>query len=393
MNKYICNIYIALWCIYGLQGTFYQTGGLFAHVLIILLLAISMYYFVVSNVKFKLPKVMNVLSLLVVIWSIYGFVNILYGNGAEYKVPSYFYLRNIYCSLLPVYVFYYFSKREILTEQTLKRWLFVFLAIAITQFYRERHLSIELLAERGIIKDEVTNNASYLLLSFIPLISFYNKKPLVQYVLLSVCLIYVLMGMKRGAIVTGALCFLWFLVNSVKRKEFNRKRIFMIIVIVFVVIGAIYVVQYMLQNSDYFNERLEKTISGDSSGRDSIYTSCLNYFFSQISVMAYMFGNGADATLRIFGEFAHNDWLEIAINNGIVVLVIFFIYWIRLFQVISSCRKTNYTFYMVLSTFFVIYFTRTFFSMSYSDISVYSNIALGFALANLNKIEKNTSPS
>jgi hypothetical protein len=390
-RKYIANIYIALWCLYGLQGTLYQTGGRLSQLLLAFLLSVSLCFFGFANLKYKLPTVLKVLSWLVVIWTIYGSINIILGNGAEWKIPSYYYLKNIYCSMLPIYAFYVLTKKGLLTESMLKKWVYVFVVIGILQFYRGQRLNQELLANRASTIEEFTNGAGYILVSILPLIPLFGKKPLVQYSLLTVCMVYVLMGMKRGAILSGAVCTVWFIIRTIKDYSKDKKRkksiIWQSVLAVLFIVGTVYAVQYMMQTSDYFNERLDRTRDGDYSGRDVMYSIYYSYFINQDNAFHFLFGNGADATLRLFGEFAHNDWLEIAINNGLLILVLYAVYWINMFKTIRASRKLDQTVFIMLGMFFLIYLMKSFFSMSYDDITIYSCVAFGFAMARVDDLK------
>ena len=159
-----------------------------------------------------------------------------------------------------------------------------------------------------------------------------------------------------------------------------------------VILGAIYVFQQMVLTSDYFNYRLEMTYEGDSSGRDLLYDNYIKFVFSQSNIIHLLFGNGADATVRILGEYAHNDWLEMAINNGLVAVFLFLLYWIVMLKAIIKTRKVNSICYLMMGTFFIIYLMKSFYSMSYNSTSIFASSAFGFALANSNRTEMVIQP-
>lgn len=79
----------------------------------------------------------------------------------------------------------------------------------------------------------------------------------------------------------------------------------------------------MMAESDYFNHRIEQTLEGDSSNRDVIYGGLIIHFLDETNALKLFLGNGAQATLKIHGGFAHNDWLELLINNGIIGALIY----------------------------------------------------------------------
>lgn len=382
--KKIVNLYIFLFCIYYLQGTLYASGGIISRILLAVLMLISLYYFGYANINYKLPTPLKVLSIMVLAWTGYGMVIIMFGAGFGVRVPSYFYLKGIYLSLLPIYSFYTFARKGFLTDHLLKTWTFVFLAVCIFQFYREYNSL--LLDAIGDI-DEFTNNSGYIMVSLFVLLPLFQEKPLVQYSLLSVVLWYVLTGFKRGAILVGALCVIWMVYLSFTNKNernqgrVGRKYLIRVLLTIVLIVVGVYTVNLLLSGSDYFNQRVEATLEGNSSNRDLIYGKMYGFIWQQNNIFNILFGNGADATLKIFGAYAHNDWLEIAVNNGLWMVVLYVVYWVSLAKFVLKGNKYSVCSQM-LTLFFFIYFLKTLFSMSYNDITPYAACAFGYALAN-----------
>lgn len=380
MKKIVVHLYLALWCLYNLQGTLYVSGGVLSRSLFGVLIVWSLYYFVIANLQYRLPRVMKILSLLIAIWTIYGVISLLTRHAAHITSP-YYYLRNILGALLPIYSFFVFTKKEQLTERVLTGWLYVFLIIGIAQFYRGYNLRMQ---ETG--REEVTNNAGYTVLSIMPLLPLLRRRPIIQYSFFAVLMFYVFQGFKRGAIVAGVLCSVFFLIETIRISRRSRKGIkvsflLRILLTIIMVIVAVYVIQHFMLTSDYFNRRLDATLEGDSSGRDMIYSSYYSWFINQNNIFAFVFGNGGDATLKLFGNYAHNDWLEIAIDNGLWMVLLYAFYWISLLFFFLRLRKKNTTAYIITGMFFIVYFCRTIVSMSYNDISTYAACALGYAIA------------
>ena len=236
------------------------------------------------------------------------------------------------------------------------------------------------LVSRGVNSEEVTNNGAYEVLGIICFIPFFYKKPVVQYVILAICLYFLLIGMKRGAMVCGVIATLGFLFYSIKGQHNIRRTIITLFLTVGIVFFVLLSINSMLTSSDYFNQRLESTLAGDSSERDHIYMTLFYHFINESNPLLFLFGNGANATLEITTNYAHNDWLELAINNGLIMVVIYLVFWVRLFKTIRQSKNTVCS--LVISLFFIIYFLKTLFSMSYADIPTCSSVAIGYALAN-----------
>jgi O-antigen ligase len=164
------------------------------------------------------------------------------------------------------------------------------------------------------------------------------------------------------------------------RKTTGLKKFFVIFALIVGMIGAYSVFDKMLDSSSYFQERVDDTMEGDSSGRDVIYEFFWNYYRNNTTPEEFLVGMGANATLDIFGQYAHNDWLEIAINQGLLGIVIYLLYWISFLRLL---RKKNLPpdVKVALWMLFMIGFLKTLFSMSYREYTVYYSMVLGYCVA------------
>ncbi len=387
MNKRIfVHIYLALWNIYWLQGVLYPSGSRVSQLVLAILLLVSVYYIIVALFHYKFPKVLKTLTLLLGVFTVYGLIALLSGSTftiletGNSSVDASDYLKNIFVSLLPIYSVFVFTKRGYLDEKRMRVWAIIFLFVAIVEFYHFQRVALSSLAARGLDAEEITNNRAYVVISILTLIPLFYKKPVIQYAILAICLYYALIGMKRGALVCGVISTIWFLFNSIKAEKKSSRTILMLLLAFLVVFVFIFSVDNLLASSDYFINRVEESLAGDSSNRSELYVMLLDHLTNESNVVRFLFGNGANATLNIAYNYAHNDWLEIAINNGIVVVLIYLVYWIRMFKSIKN-TKDNTLCYMMLSLFFIVYFLKTFFSMSYASIPTCAATAFGFAIA------------
>ena len=150
-----------------------------------------------------------------------------------------------------------------------------------------------------------------------------------------------------------------------------------------IVLGSYYIADFYA-SSDYFQYRLENTLEGNSSNRDVFYATLVEYFINQDSLTNILFGNGAMTTIMIVGNFAHNDWLELAICQGVLGLVIYFVYFISLFVFF---RKTlhNPLVYNIIGMVLMIMFASSLFSMSYNALSISLTLCLGYCFVQYNQ--------
>lgn len=387
-----CNIYILLWLIYSMQTiVFGQTGTLIATIIVFALVGISAYHCIYALFRYKLPDYMKGLALLVAMFTVYGVVLVLSGKrivrmGSLYTVANYNYIKQIYISLLPIFPFYVFTRRGVLNEKLLRIWTVVFLVATLMSFSSTQQQQLAT-ATNGA--EEFTNNLGYVFLSIIPLLVFWHQKRIVQYSLLALIMAFVLMCYKRGAIIIGVMCVAIFLFQTVKSSS-KRQRVWSIVLSIIVITVGYYFIMHLLETSAYFSRRLELTLEGNSSGRDELYSVYWNYFINQTNPLRFLFGNGANATLTISYNYAHNDWLELAINQGLLGIIIYLVYWFTFYK--SWRRSRGYkVINLAIGLSLVIYFLKSIFSMSYGGMSLYANICMGYCMGMLSKYENQTS--
>ena len=382
MNKSIyVHIYLSLWSLYWLQGVLYPSGSRISQFLLAILLLVSVYYFFVAIFRYRLPKVLTALSIILGVFTIYGALAIV--SGGSYggtSVDASAYLKNIYISLLPIYVVFVSTKCGHLDEKRMRVWAVLFLIVAIVDFYHFQSVALASHSMRGQEVDEITNNRAYVVISILAFIPLFYKKPILQYAILAVCLYYALIGMKRGALICGVFSAAWFFFDSMKKERKSGRTVIMLVLSFLTVFLFIYLVDNLLASSDYFISRVEDSLSGDSSNRSGIYAALINHLQDETSIFRFLFGNGANATLDIALNYAHNDWLEIAINNGLILVVLYLLYWLRMLKSIRVIKNDAVCF-RIMGIFFIIYFLKTFFSMSYASIPTCAATAFGYAIA------------
>lgn len=382
-----CNFYIIGWLLYYLQGLILGTSGsLFSRVLLLCLLGISIYNFVLVNVKYKTPIYIKGLNTLIVMFMLYGIILLLSGKdlyimeGFAGKVQNFDYIKTILISLLPIYSFYHYTINDQLNSKNIKIWGILLFIGAILCFYQAQEAYTQKLLAGLVTDEEFTNNAGYYIISAMPLIILYREKPLLHFALLLVAFVFVLTSLKRGAILIGSIATIYIFFVNMKNNEDTKKRWAILSFFLFVLIG-IACSYYLLENSEYAYVRLERTLEGDDSFRSEYYAHLWDVFIHESSTIQMLIGRGAWGTLTVNDNYAHNDWLEILINQGLMGIFIYAIYWLCFLKktyedIPSSKERTIITLALLLT------FSKTFFSMSYSDLSIFTSLPFGFALAN-----------
>lgn len=380
--------YILAWGIYYCQGVFLPKGSILSQLLLFALLFISLYYTYVANMRYRLPTYFIGLNILVAMFTIYGVYLMIQYNPADYNLvrDPFIYLKKIYISLLPIYAFYVFFKEKNVVDGKLYVWILIFFVFSTLQYFQlQKELIISAILQ-GSNATEFTNNMGYLFLSLIPVCIFLYKKPLVQYIALGCCMVFILLGMKRGAVIIGAICLICLLWNNFKNANIRKKFGVLLLSVILCTVGFL-LVQHLMNDSLYFQKRVEQTREGYSSGRDKIYGVFLDYFLDKTTPLQFAFGSGADATLKVSDSYAHNDWLEIAVNQGVLGIMVYLLYW---FLFVRECLSKAYNNQakLALQLLFAICFLKTLFSMTYYSMSTSTTFILGYCLAQEKKNEQ-----
>ena len=384
-------MFLVAWVLYYLQGIVYPEGGAISITLLGLTLLVS------ANCAIKVlqwknnPVYFKGFNMLMLLFTVYGFALIISSPSTLYyplsgkAMPSYNYIKSIYLSLLPIYPFYYYTKKGYLTAERLQIWGLIFLASVTLSYFRMQRDALAELLEEGSSAEEVTNNMGYLFLSILPMLVIYRKKPLLQFATFAFVMAFLIMGMKRGAIAIGfvsAIYFMWQIIS----KSRGKMRFVFILMSVSICVSVVYFFIHEMATSDYMQHRIESTMEGNSSGRDKLYSFFWHYFTDEADIMHYFIGRGANGTLEIYYNYAHNDWLEIAVTQGLLGLVVYALYFLVFYKTWKCATNTDAKTILALMLF--IYFAKTMFSMSYVDMTFVATSPLGYALATVNEPNK-----
>ncbi len=371
------SLYSILWCLYYCLLATTSEGGRLTRLLLFTILIISFYCFV--RVSFlRKPSYFKGLTALFALFTLYGifrfFDTPIVINASVYQPLNF--LKNAFVSLLPLYAYYYFSIKGQITDKWFLIWTFIFLAVVIYCFYGAgaKYWGVSIKDSLG---QEFTNNTGYLFVGLFPLAVF-QKKPILRYGLFAILLVFVFMSMKRGALIcSGAMLLYAFWYYS--HNSSKRRKILIVCGGLLALVGMFYLARFFVNNSEYFVQRISDTMAGESSHRDVLFSKIWEEFKIS-SFWAILFGHGADSTIRLCGQLAHNDWLEILFNHGIFGIIIYIIYW-KCFIRSSRMGKMIQPVYLAMIMVLINTFLKSLFSMSINDIPFYESCILGYCLA------------
>ena len=205
-------------------------------------------------------------------------------------------------------------------------------------------------------KENVTNNGGYLLPLVFPLIGFILEKKY-SWLVLAASVLLTLASAKRGAILcisAEAAIFVWY-----KIKDNMNNKAILLFMMFFVIILLILAYQYIISNEFLLNR-----FDSDSSGRDDIFSQAWKVFINADIIHA-LFGYGLCQTVAKVGMFAHNDWLEILVNQGLLGIVLYFSIFFSLYKGYKNIvKEMDFRYKCMYISACTCFFLKSLFSMS-----------------------------
>ena len=346
-----------------------------------LLIMWSWFYMYKCNNHYVTNLYIKGLNFIYIVIAIYGIILIfsdvvMYKNNG-FKVPNYAYFVQYSMSILPIYAFYYFTRKGYINTGTVKKLFFVFLICYIIVFFKQF-----LTGNLDNVLEQRTNNHGYYFVPLISLLFLVKIRKNEKTILLALIFLFILFSAKRGAILVGgiAVVIYYFYYSKQKLSVSN------LLITTTTFVCFYFFTEYLMDNSLAFQAKLDKTLEGNSSGRDEIYAYYFDYYLNQNNSKLLLLGNGADSTMRLFGFHAHNDWLEFLLNQGFLGIISYFIYWILFICNGVKIRMADVR--IAAITLFVSYLLISFFSMSINSMEIAATFGIGYVFA-IRDMEKN----
>lgn len=357
LNILFRNLLIILISIYFAQGAIYPFGSIIAKISLLIILLISSFYLV----KTLFIKTKD--YFFKYIWALFLLINIV-GFLFESNFSGIYYsqIRNVITAILPFFPFYYFSLRGDLSRKDLLNLFLLLLPIAILSFFFNKETLIN---DRWGDSENVVTNTGYFFVALIPYTFLWKKNKIFSMGILMVLLYFIIQSSKRGALIVGAMgliIFIFYHLYIIKSKKIFQNLIF--------TISGFLIVILFLYNTYINNEFLINRLAGideGGSGRNIIYWNLWNNWYESNSFLRYLFGFGFVSTILYSGtgNLAHNDWLEVLTNFGLIGVVIYIGLFISIISYIlfSTASKENK---IIMFTIFLMWFCQTLFSMYYT---------------------------
>jgi len=185
-------------------------------------------------------------------------------------------------------------------------------------------------------------DATFILLVILPFV-FTLKNDLLKIILVVLIGVVAFMSFKRTTIISYIIVVVLYYVNTIFSGGLNSKSRNKYLLIFSVIIGALIIYQsfnYIEKVSGgLISERLNKMQEDRGSERLDIYSNILN-LLSTSSSQSLLFGHGGYRAVELkLKILAHNDFLEILYDFGIVTFIAYFVFFIQLTKYIGRILK------------------------------------------------------
>ncbi|MFV0501431.1 MAG: hypothetical protein ACK5MH_07590 [Bacteroidales bacterium] len=357
-----------LFFFYFAQGVFIPSGLFLPKVALAILLIFEVVFFIllINHWKYRIVNGFVLMIILNVVYYLFSDKTVIVPASNVWmgltRIDTWTIIKNTFFNLSFFFPIYYLAFKNKISENEVIKLFYIFFIFAVVgYFYSSKIIAIE---ENS---DEFTNNAGFAFVSIMPFL-FLIKKRSLAIILLFISIGFIMMSAKRGAILIAVIfTFYYFYQQYIKNsgKHFV-KNLFILIILVLISTSLIY---YFYLSSDYLQLRLEKTIEGDSSKRDVIFSYIWNNYLSpNNNIWEYLFGLGFAATIKMGGMFAHNDWLELLAMSGLLGVIIYLTFFLQIYKFYKKDFLSNRD-KQIITSFLFIWLFKTLFSMGYSDIN------------------------
>jgi hypothetical protein len=381
-NIDLIDCFIGIYLIYSLQGILYTSGSILSQAALLIFLLIGLSSLIKASLTKNNPKVIYV-------WIAFYVVNVIafllsekdvYGLDVGHT-STFNQFKEISIVMLSIFVPFMSTKSNGISDKYIQSLAIIFCIYSFMRFF----FSADELSA-SLSRDRFTNNAGYVLVCVLPYIPFLLKRnKILTSVLLLIVSVTIVISAKRGAIVCLGVSVLFSWIYYFRKNVSSIRNILLPSVLI---IGLIYISYESYLSDDYLQGRIEQM--EDNEGRMIIYERLWSHWVEDQNLFTMIFGNGIAQTIPIAGISAHNDWLELLIDNGLVGVILYLLIFVYLFIYVY---KSSLDFYFRWSAYLclIIWVLKTIFSMGYSD---YSNaifvMMIGFCIGQNEYITSNT---
>lgn len=328
------------------------------------LVLVSLYCVYINYIRYGLCNVEKAILSFVGINLIYYSVSYLWTKPSTSLIGTTLYI------LLSFNMFAFLGKERVLTQKFICVSAILLTLSMIPSFYNYQELALE----KHTGAEATTVNESVFFLMLLPLL-FCIRNRILSIGILCICLFFLVFGAKRGNILAAVLPIVMYIWIFFKE---SKKSFFKVVVGGVAIIGIAIWVKNLILSNEYFQYRIETTLEGNYSGRDSIYPEMWKLWYNSENIVNILFGYGYSGSFlnSPSAHFAHNDWLEVLVDYGLIGIIVYAMIFVALIR--FYFRLENGYARITCLAIMSIWFMKTLYSMAFWEESmVYMSIPFG----------------
>ena len=365
-NKYkILSLALFLFVLYYMQGILYTSGSLISQSSIFLFLLLGLFFYIRSCFLSRKPFCVTIWIFFFMIQALYFIFSpkMVFGALNEFigSVSTFDQFKGIATFSLTFFIAYYVAQKIGVSDNFISQIGLILICLTFIRFF---YMTITIRTLLG--REDFTNNVGYMMLTTVPYLPILFKRyKFITVLIFFAILTFIFLAAKRGAIISLISVIIFTLFYYLKKNRASIKSIIIILISCLILSVFVY---YQYMSNVYLQFRLIETLEGDSSNRDIAYSQLLSHWLNDSNPVSFLFGNGMAYSIVVWGNYAHNDWLELLINNGLFGACVYFLLIVSLWLYI---RKSSFDIYSRLAVYLclIIWGLKSLFSMGYMDIN------------------------
>jgi O-antigen ligase len=271
--------------------------------------------------------------ILVFIWLFWMVTTCLLALKYDASALKYSFVEVLYCPLSFLFFFVLIKSNQTLLSKINIVFL-ILLAFIFPLFISEYNFRKTLLVDSFSVMDDI-----YFLILLLPWVLLYPKV-LWKSIGILVIILAVLLAMKRTALLALVLALVvYFLSERIRVRKLIDWRFLVGICFFAAIILPLY--SYIdTQTNSYLSSRISSSADDEGSGRLDIYKEVIK-LQSESTIDSWVIGHGHNTVTRfVSGGFsAHNDWLEVLFDYGLIGIVLYSCFYLLLLRKIFQLLK------------------------------------------------------
>lgn len=351
-----------------------DNGGLLGYLIILIMLLIEIIGGIcLFSRKIRILQIKNLR--IVLLWTIYAtLVTIISHINLFTEIRCILWWPMAYC------VFYWISIRYNINRH-INFFVPLIFAITVVLYYLIRINTVYSL--ESLFDSKFVDNSVFYLVLLLPLVSLLPLK--LKYICFVISIIAVAFSFKRSAMIASGLmigiCVYIDCLNLLKNKLLK------IILPILVLAIISYYVIYL--NNTFEGEllvRFENLSEDEGSGRIDIFSKVF-FIIENRSFDKNIIGEGCDAVIKYIGYSSHNDFIEMLFDYGILGLIIYLLFFVRMVLSTMKSRKLGNNYFQANIASIIVFIVMSMVSHLWLYPTYFAYIIALWAITNA-KIDK-----